>query len=172
MAVADAQAIDVQELIAAYQTLDLELAASSSAIRMRYRELALLHHPDKHPHGSEAQAQAAARMALINAAYELIHDAPLRHHRPAVGSIEAEPRPDRGAAFDRPVSVATETLVRMVLGAIVGFGLAVLLERSGVPGFSLYVWVCPILLGFAFTSTSDSTLDALRVLLQLIRWRV
>ena len=162
MATAAAAAPDVRELIAAYQTLDLELGASASAIRYRYRELAQRHHPDKHPHGSPAQAAAASRMAGINAAYELIQEAPLRHYRPPEPPAGDADTPERHAGSARPMSVAAETFARMAVGALLGVLLAFLLDARGVPGFDLYVWILPLVLGFACTSTEVDSSTVLR----------
>ena len=162
MATAAADATDVRELVAAYEALDLEFGASASAIRCRYRELAQRHHPDKHPHGSPAQAEAASRMAGINAAYELIQDAPLRHYRPPEPVPSVEDTRERHAGFARPLSVAAETFVRMAVGALLGVVLAFLLDGRGVPGFDLYVWILPVVLGFACTSTEVGASTMLR----------
>src|SRR5262245_8968884 len=72
---------DVQELVAAYRTLDLELGASPVVIRNRYRELVQIYHPDKWPQGSAEQVASAERMREINGAYDLIEDAPLQYQQ-------------------------------------------------------------------------------------------
>ena len=84
---------DVQELLAAYRTLDVPPKASPVAVRIRYRELAQLHHPDKWPNGSAEQVAAAERMREINAAYDLIEDAPLQHREIPVEPTHALPAP-------------------------------------------------------------------------------
>ena len=106
-------------------------------------------------------------MAEINAAYQLIRDAPLRNYRPAqIRPTDVEP-PPRGQeiAFDRPVSVVTETLVRLVLGIALGLWMALVLERRGVAGFWLYVWILPCVMAVVCTS------PALRVGVQAVERR-
>jgi DnaJ-class molecular chaperone len=164
MPTAATETADLQALIGAYAVLDVEFTASEAAIRARYRELALRHHPDVHPHGSPAQQQAAARMATINAAFTLIRDAPLRDYRPDRRETGAAIPHHAAGGFDRPVSVATETLVRLAFGALFGLGLALVLGNRRVPGFAFYVWILPLVIGFACTSTSPRTANMLRLL--------
>jgi preprotein translocase subunit Sec63 len=164
MATATSDSADIQALIGAYGLFDVELSASASAIRARYRELALRYHPDTHPHGSSSQQQAAARMAAINAAYALIRNAPLRDYRPERNQTGAPIPAGGGVVLDRPISVVTETLVRLCLGVLFGLGIALVLRDRRVPGFEVYVWILPLVIGFACTSTSGRTLNMLRIL--------
>ena len=53
-----------------YDTLSVTRDAPSEVIRAAYRSLTQLHHPDRHPD----DAAAAARMAAINRAYEVLSD--------------------------------------------------------------------------------------------------
>jgi len=145
----------VQTLLAAYRVLDLELRASPLAIQYAYRELLQLNQPDRCPSGSPEQQRAAERRRAIEAAYELVRNAPLRDHPLAYQAeqeLPLQPR-DHGPAIDRPVSVATETIVRFVLGAVVGVVLATSLYGRGVPGFSVYMWGVPLVLGILFMSS-------------------
>jgi hypothetical protein len=150
-------------MTAAYRTLDLDLNASAVAIRYQYRELALLHHPDKHKPGSPEQASAATRMVEINAAYGLIKDAPLRNHQP-VAPMEDPPR-EPEVFFERPLGVAAETFVRLGVGALLGLFVAFVLDTRGVPGFWLYGWMLPFVSAFACTTTDARMSSLLRVLL-------
>ena len=145
----------VQVLIAAYRVLDLELRASPVAIEYSYRELLQLNQPDRCPGGSPEQQRASERRQAIEAAFQLIQDAPLRDHPLAHQTEPGLPLqpPDHGLAIDRPVSVATETIVRFVLGAVVGLVLADSLRRRGVPGFSVYLWGVPLVMGILFMSS-------------------
>jgi hypothetical protein len=72
---------DLFAFMDAYKALGVDYAADSSAIRVAYRRLTRLHHPDRHPAGSPEQQRATARMAEINDAYRLVREAPLRYHR-------------------------------------------------------------------------------------------
>ena len=57
-----------------YRVLDVRTTASTAAIKRRWRELAREHHPDRAAGDSEEAAQLTARMARINAAYDLLRD--------------------------------------------------------------------------------------------------
>jgi hypothetical protein len=65
----------------AYGLLEVEYSASPVEIRRAYKQAARKHHPDRHPAGSPHQRRAAETMIAVNAAFELIRHAPLRHHR-------------------------------------------------------------------------------------------
>lgn len=60
-----------------YEVLGVTRNATPGAIKRRWRELAREHHPDRAAGDPEAAAQLTARMARINAAYDLLSD-PLR----------------------------------------------------------------------------------------------
>lgn len=62
-----------------YAILGLDSDASSESIKLAYRRLAREAHPDRAGHlGAAAQAQASARMAELNEAYETLSDTRLR----------------------------------------------------------------------------------------------
>jgi hypothetical protein len=103
-------------------------------------------------------------MAAINAAFNLIRSASLRDYRHD-SSEPGEAIPRHAAdGFDRPVSVATETLARLAVGALLGLGVALVLQNRRVPGFAFYVWIIPLVMGLACTSTSARTGNMLRLL--------
>jgi curved DNA-binding protein CbpA len=60
-----------------YQVLGLPANSSNAAIKRRWRELAREHHPDKAAGDAQESVQLTARMARINAAYDLLRD-PIR----------------------------------------------------------------------------------------------
>jgi hypothetical protein len=155
----------IEELVGAYRILGIPHSASAAAIRARYRELAQVHHPDKHPHGTTAQARAHVRMQEINAAFELIQHAPLldRHIAP-----DPVPEPEPPSAQPFYTSVLGETLIRFVLGLAVGGYVAMRLHRAHVPGGAIYVWLLPLLMGLGFTNTSSFAATVLR----LLYWRI
>jgi curved DNA-binding protein CbpA len=86
-----------QELRNAYSELDLEPTASAAQIKRRYRELVRAHHPDRWPAGSADEARAAERMRRVNAAYDLIENAPLQGQGAA-----GAPRPTP-SGWERPM---------------------------------------------------------------------
>lgn len=148
--------VKVEVLVAAYRVLDLELRASPLAIQYAYRELLQLNQPERCPNGSQEQQLGVERRLAIETAYHLIQHAPLRGHRLAREAEQEQQLPrDHGTALDRPVSVLTETIVRFVLGIVVGVVLALWLRRIGVQGFALYVWFVPLALGFLFMSSLE-----------------
>ena len=63
-----------------YQVLDVPPDASSAQIKRRWRELAREHHPDRAAGDSEEAGRLTARMARINAAYDLLRDPVRRAH--------------------------------------------------------------------------------------------
>ena len=76
-----------------YVTLGVREDASQAEIRRAYRKLALEHHPDKQPAGSDQSVAAAAtrRLAQINGAWDVIGDEERRHRydsREADGEAE------------------------------------------------------------------------------------
>jgi curved DNA-binding protein CbpA len=57
-----------------YAALDVRHDASDAQIKRRWRELAREHHPDRAAGDAEAAASLTARMARINAAYDVLRD--------------------------------------------------------------------------------------------------
>jgi curved DNA-binding protein CbpA len=78
-----------------YAELDLGHDATNAQIKRRWRELAREHHPDRAAGDREQTARLTARMARINAAYDLLRD-PVR--RATYDSSPAGRRARGGAA--------------------------------------------------------------------------
>jgi curved DNA-binding protein CbpA len=57
-----------------YAALDIRPDASDAQIKRRWRELAREHHPDRAAGDGAEQARLTARMARINAAYDVLRD--------------------------------------------------------------------------------------------------
>ena len=85
---------DLDALLDAYALLEVEHSADPAGIRQAYKQAARKHHPDRHPAGSPEQKAATERMTAINAAYQLVRDAPLRHHRVSTGTRPDDPWTD------------------------------------------------------------------------------
>jgi len=153
----------IEELVAAYRILGVPHGASATAIRVRYRELAQIHHPDKHPQGTPVQAEAELRMREINGAYDLIQHAPLLDRPPVSVPIPEPPEPGP-APSPFHVSVLAETLIRFALGLSVGGYVAMRLNRMHVPGSVIYAWLLPLLFGMGFTNTGSFAATVLRVM--------
>jgi preprotein translocase subunit Sec63 len=81
----------ITALMDAYAVLGVEHSATPEVIRRAYKQRAREHHPDRQAGGSAQQERATAKMAEINAAYQLAREAPLRFHRVSTGARPDEP---------------------------------------------------------------------------------
>jgi hypothetical protein len=82
---------DLNTFMEAYALLGVEYGANPLDIRKAFTQQARAHHPDRFPPESPEQQHATQRMAAINVAYQLIRDAPLRHHRVSTGARPDDP---------------------------------------------------------------------------------
>ena len=112
---------DLNAFMDAYALLGVGYGANPLDIRAAFKRQTREHHPDRFPPGSPEQLQATQRMAAVNAAYQLVKDAPLRHHRVSTGARPDDPwrddeldaaisRAQRDAMVDRAISVALSTV--------------------------------------------------------------
>jgi hypothetical protein len=159
---------DVDELVAAYRTLGMERRASPLAIRTRHRELAKLHHPDKWPPGSAEQVVAAERMREINAAYDLIEDAPLQYREAAESATERiHEAPHHDPTFETGRRSSTHgsnwltrgdidiaVCFRFLYGLAAGGAAVYWLSGYGVMQNQAVSWLLPVVMGFVFARTS------------------
>jgi curved DNA-binding protein CbpA len=90
-----------------YQVLDVRPDASNATIKRRWRELAREHHPDRAAGDSAEAAHLTARMARINAAYDLLRD-PIRRGE---FDASAEGRRARSRGADTPFEADSDTSV-------------------------------------------------------------
>ena len=129
----------VQELLAAYRTLGLAPQASPAAVRVRYREL--------------TQVAAAERVREIDAAFDLVKDAPLQNlELPAEPASEPETAP-----ASRP-----HWLTRVDIDPLVCFNFSIGMGTGRVLGYwlggplrdPLYAWLLAIAMGIVFARTS------------------
>jgi hypothetical protein len=67
-------------LLDAYNVLGVGHLAGAGGVRRAHRKLARRYRPGHVPASSPEHRQSAMRLAAIDAAHELIRDAPLRHH--------------------------------------------------------------------------------------------
>jgi len=150
-----------QELRDAYRLLGVDTRASALAIKLRYRELVQIHHPDKWPQGSADQEAATSSMRDINVAYDLISDAPLQQV-PVWTEPEERTSEEYEAAYranqqiDRLLNVDVVRVLRFLCGAVVGSSLVIDLHHRGVVDGNLYVWMVggTLLTGFVFVRMS------------------
>jgi curved DNA-binding protein CbpA len=116
-----------------YRVLEVDRGASTAAIKRRWRELAREHHPDRAAGDAPETQRLTARMARINAAYDLLRDPDRRAHYDAspqarraretdpgsgrrsegAAGSDAEPRPGTGGPppppATRPVTARFDT---------------------------------------------------------------
>ena len=78
-----------------YRIIGVPRDASAEAIKRRWRELAREHHPDRAVGDVPEQERLTARMARINAAYDVLRD-PVRRAR-----HDASPQARRDADHDQ-----------------------------------------------------------------------
>ena len=82
----------IDKLRKAYRVLDVPETASALAIKSNYRKLIKRWHPDKPATSAATTAEATTMTKLINEAYTLIENAPLRYY---VGNAESKTAPVR-----------------------------------------------------------------------------
>lgn len=134
---ADEQPID--KLKRAYRVLDVPTTVSALAIKSNYRKLIKRWHPDRPATGGSTPSEAALMTTLINEAYALIENAPLRYYSGAAAARAekkkaAEPKirsvneVDLSKMFFHEKRI--EYAVRIVSGALSGafFGLIITLD--------------------------------------------
>ncbi len=137
---------DINALLDAYAALGVEHSANPAEIRQAYKQAARRHHPDRHPAGSPAQHEATERMVVINAAYQLVRDAPLRHHRVSTGSNPDVPWDDteldeafRRARYERVFSNVASIAGVLIFAFFVPWLVSGLVRAAGLPLLSLYL---------------------------------
>ena len=166
-----------QELRDAYRLLGVDFRASELVIRLRYRELVQIHHPDKWPHGSPEQAAADVRMRDINAAYDLIRDAPFEHA--SQPEPEEQPLSDYETAYrasyqlHRWSDIDFGAVLRFLFGTTTGATLVLWLHSHGVITSHVRLWmiVVPALIGLVFAKMSWLAGSLLRQILALLLYR-
>lgn len=169
---------DLSALLDAYALLEVPLTASPGDVRRSYRALAHTHHPDKYPAGSAEQQAATSRMVLLNRAYGLIQDAPLRYHPISRGpdAVFDDSQAVVDAAIDRARRGRPyrDMAVGIAFGTMAVVGVAILflaLQRIGVSqAMSLLLAGVFIALAFTMRRSVDPLLaaDALHSVLRFI----
>lgn len=137
----------IERLKKAYRVVNVPEAASALAIKASYRKLIKRWHPDKPATGAATQEEAVMMTKLINEAYTLIENAPLRYY--SVSDWDASKKAEKTSTRAKIRNVnevdlskmffyekRIEYVVRIVCGAISGafVGLAFSLDvmRDGV----------------------------------------
>lgn len=131
----------IEKFRKAYQVLDVAETASALAIKSNYRKLIKRWHPDKPATNAATQAEATMMTKLINEAYALIENAPLRYYGGQVPNKRVEKtRAETAIHRENEVDLSKmffnekriEYAVRIVCGALAGafVGLAISLDGS------------------------------------------
>jgi curved DNA-binding protein CbpA len=144
---------DIYALMNAYAVLEVPYTATPGDIRRAFRQLAAVRHPDKCAEGSPDHQRATELMIQLNAASELIRDAPLRHHRISKATGADEPWTDaeleeairRGHAARRAEEILSSVMFA-ALAVLVAL-LAVTRLRLAFPGLEHYELAILVLSG-------------------------
>jgi len=152
----------IERLKKAYRVLNVPEAASALVIKASYKRLIKRWHPDKPATGAATHEEAVMMMKLINEAYTLIENAPLRYYsgRDLHGTQKAEKKAQSEAKTRNVNEVdlskmffnekRIEYAVRIVCGAISGafVGLAFSLDVTR-DGIEIMAAVATCAVGFA-----------------------
>jgi hypothetical protein len=170
---------DIYALMNAYAVLEVPYTATPGDIRRAFRQLASLRHPDKCLPGADRD-RATELMIQLNAAYELIRDAPLRHHRISKATGADEPWTDaeleeairRGHAARRVEEVMAGVVFAM-LGAFTALMVMPALRGpvAAFPGYTFAVIVLAGAVGLVMGQRSARlwyVLDQVILLLRLV----
>ena len=131
----------VEGLTRSYRVLDVPTSASALAIKSNYRKLIKRWHPDKPATNAATSEEAMTMTKLLNEAYALIENAPLRYYsgEDSAKSLKvatAAPKPRRLNEVDLSKMISDEKrieyAVRIVFGAISGafVGMALMFDAS------------------------------------------
>lgn len=123
----------IERLKKAYRVLNVPEAASALAIKASYRKLIKRWHPDKPATSAATHEEAVMMTKLINEAFALIENAPLRYfdERPASTAEKSEGRTQakrsfpslneaRAALIEKRVEYAVRIGCGMLSGAFIG----------------------------------------------------
>jgi DnaJ-like protein len=163
-------------LLDAYALLEADHTASAAEVRRAYRAMARRHHPDRVPAGSSEHAQATTQMAAVNAAYEYIREAPLRHHPISRSSdvdfvytqaqVDEAMRVARLHRRMRDVAAATGFAIMFVVAAI---AILPALRGAGIGSAAGMVLVLAVVTSAFLVRRSVEALAALDGVLALVR---
>ena len=139
----------IERMRKAYRVLDGSEGASALAIKSNYRKLIKRWHPDKPATSAATTAEATMMTKLLNEAYSLIENAPLRYYEGNGKATASEgpryrAREKRGvesltdaqvARIEKRAEYAVRILCGLLCGASIGFILIGELLRSEVEAF-------------------------------------
>lgn len=137
----------MEKLKKAYRVLDIPETASALAIKSSYRKLIKRWHPDKPTTSAATQAEATMMTKLINEAYSLVENAPLRYYtgsgperpesppeqpRTSKKKLQSVNEVDLSQMFfnEKRIEYAVRIVCGMFAGAFVGLSVSVDLFRT------------------------------------------
>jgi|SRR5262249_19483850 len=159
----------VEKLRKAYRVLDIQEPASALAIKSNYRKLIKRWHPDRPATNAATSAEAMMMTKLINEAYSLIENAPLRYYAGGKAANAAPQKPRYRAREKRGVESLSDAEVALIekraeytvriicgvlCGAFIGLIFAADLVKSDVEIFGAAV-VCAIGFGAGAVRLGD-----------------
>ncbi|MGI2906796.1 J domain-containing protein [Tolypothrix sp. VBCCA 56010] len=87
------QGFNINQINICYQILELEPEASWEQVKLAYKELAIVWHPDRFTHNPKLQQKAQERLKRINQAYEILRAYYRKQHASASRSVAEPPLP-------------------------------------------------------------------------------
>lgn len=149
----------IERLKKAYRVLDVPTTASALAIKSNYRKLIKRWHPDRPMAGRSMAAEATLMTKLINEAFALIQNAPLRYYAGAnaPGSFKQNVRAPKARSIDevdlsrmffteKRIEYATRIACGAISGAFVGLAFSTDIFREDI---EIVVAIILCALGFA-----------------------
>jgi curved DNA-binding protein CbpA len=159
----------MEKLKKAYRVLDVPATASALAIKSNYRKLIKRWHPDRPATSAATAAEAMTMTKLINEAYGLIENAPLRYFEggraanvsPQTRSPRAREKRSLESLSDREAALLekrAEYAVRILCGILSGAFVGLIFMRSllwnDIEGFTGAL-VCALVFGAGAVKVGD-----------------
>jgi len=141
----------VEHLKKAYRVLDVPATAAARAIKSNYRKLIKRWHPDRPATQAATAAEAMVMTKILNEAYALIENAPLRYYeerqaaKASPEKLGTRAREKRGLAalsdaeaalIEKRVEYAVRIICGLLSGAFIGLIFAEDLLRNNTETFS------------------------------------
>lgn len=104
----------IEKLKKAYRVLDVPETASALTIKSNYRKLIKRWHPDKPATNAATAAEATLMTKLINEAYSLVENAPLRYYAGGTTETVRPEKPRYRAREKRGVEALTDAQVARI----------------------------------------------------------
>ena len=142
------ETLTIEQLKKAYRVLNVPETASALAIKSSYRKLIKRWHPDKPATGAATQEESVMMTKLINEAYALIENAPLRYYsgpdseatkkvdskHPVKAKIPQADEADLSKMFfnEKRIEYAVRIVCGAISGVFVGLAFSLDITRDGI----------------------------------------